>query len=196
MVTHDKNQKLTSRLEQPLNLHQHLPFRLAVVSNLLMLNRDCAIKNSLNLGARELRVIVNVGSYMPITSAEVAYQSKLDTYTVSRAVKTLIELDLVAFELHDDNKRNKYLVLTSSGEEVYRELTDKMEQRAAALTDGMTKKEVSDLNKLLKKLEVKAESLLAENAMALLKEEGAIAAEQKELIRWHKKTVKGTTKKP
>ena len=182
--------QLTTMLEQPLDLLHHLPFRIAVVSNLLMLNRDGAIKNTMGLGARELRVIVNVGSYMPITSADVAYQSKMDTYTVSRAVKTLTEKGLVVSQTLGDNKRNKYLVLTEEGQDIYLELIARMRSRELELTEELSLADQRELNKILKKLEVKAEEMLAKHALDKQECEGPLSAEQKELIRWHKKTQK------
>ncbi|MCW8999044.1 MAG: hypothetical protein OQK04_10040, partial [Kangiellaceae bacterium] len=78
--------ELSENIHSPLDLYNHLPFQIAVVSNLLQLNRDLGIRNIIELEPRELRVILNIGSYMPIKAADIAYQSRMDSYTVSRAV--------------------------------------------------------------------------------------------------------------
>jgi DNA-binding MarR family transcriptional regulator len=190
MSVKKRGYSLTTRIEKPLDLYQHLPFSIAVVSNLLLLNRDSALKNSANLGARELRVLLNVGSFMPITSAEIAYQSKLDTYTVSRAVKALVTEGIVAIEYKTNNSRNKYLCLTDYGVQIYQDLVNKINQRTEDLTSVLTTQEQTLLHQLLKKLEVKAESILAEHALALADIGTTLPAEQKEIIRWHKKTLR------
>ena len=90
---------LTERTDNPLDLYQHLPFQIAVVTNLLQLNKDAAIRKITNLEPREFRVLLNVGSFMPIKAADIAYLGRLDSYTVSRAVKSLAKEKLINFEL-------------------------------------------------------------------------------------------------
>ena len=72
------------------NLDEHLPFRIAVISNISQLGRDIDIRKITDLGSRELRVLLSVGTYMPISAAQIAFKTKLDSYTVSRGVKTLL----------------------------------------------------------------------------------------------------------
>ena len=180
--------ELTDRIEHPLDLYQHLPFQIAVVSNLLQLNRDVNIRDIVELEPRELRVILNIGSYMPITSADIAYQSRLDSYTVTRAVKKLQLLELVAIEVDTSNKKSKYLVLTEQGIVVYRKLCKQIEERENKLEACLSAEEKELLMKLLSKLEDSAEELLASKALSKLSNNEVIPADQKEIIRWHKKS--------
>ena len=89
----------------------HLPFRIAVVSNLLALNRDWDVRDMCDLEPREMRVLLNIGSYMPIKAADIAYQSRIDSYNVSRAVKALDKKQLIDFIPDSRSKNIKYLVL-------------------------------------------------------------------------------------
>ena len=102
------NFQLTDSIENPLDLCEHLPFRIAVVSNLLALNRDWHIRNLCELDPKEMRVLINIGSYMPIKSADIAYQSRMDSYSVSRAVKKLLAAELIDTQndLHKKNVKN------------------------------------------------------------------------------------------
>ena len=75
---------------KPYELDNHLPYRIAVISNILQLGRDIEIRKITDLGSRELRVLLNIGTYSPISAAQIAFQTKLDSYTVSRGVKTLL----------------------------------------------------------------------------------------------------------
>ncbi len=182
--------QLTKRIEEPLDLYQHLPFQIAVVSNLLQLNRDIAIREIADLEPRELRVILNIGSYMPIKAADIAYQSRMDSYTVSRAVKTLRKLEMVDSQHGEDNKKVKYLTLTEKGLDVYRKLSLAIEQRTKKLEICLSDDEKETLMTLLAKVEDQAEIMLAESAKKRQDAGVDIPADQKEIIRWWKKTLK------
>ncbi len=180
--------KLCSEQEAPLDLYNHLPFQVAVVSNLLQLNRDLKIREIADLEPRELRVILNIGSYMPIKAADIAYQSRMDSYTVSRAVKVL-KADKMIDSLNDEtNKKVKYLVLTPKGDKVYKKLCLAIEKRTSRLEACLNKREKQNLMSILAKLEDQAEELLAEDAIANIEIDSPIPAEQKEMIRWYKKS--------
>lgn len=179
--------RLTEQIEQPLDLTSHLPFRIAVVSNLLALNRDWKIRGLCDLEPREMRVLINIGSYMPVKSADIAYQSRLDSYTVSRAVKKLQSIGLI--EIHPDpvSKNIKNLTLNDKGIALYNELNQALDERSKELESVLDEQELSQLYQVLEKLENKAEQLLANQALALIEQGNEPPADQKELIRWYRK---------
>lgn len=179
---------LTSRTESPLDLSCHLPFKLAVVTNLLQLNKDASIRTITNLEPRELRVLLNIGSYMPIKSADIAYLGRLDTYTVSRAVKVLIRDKLITIEESKKNLKIKNLVLTSKGAEIYHLLCDSLNQRADILESALTENEKVELMRLLEILESQSEAMIANYAVGEQALGKNISADQKEIIRWYKKS--------
>lgn len=180
--------QLTERISNPLDLYGHLPFRMAVISNLLMLDRDICIRTASDLGPRELRVLLNIGSYMPISSADIAYQTRVDSYTVSRAVTVLKAKEYIAFESSEKSKRVKLLVLTDKGIALYREIAEKIDTRSDELTSVLSADEQKELIRMMALLEDKAESILAGQAELWREQEGDIPADQKELIRWRKKS--------
>lgn len=161
-----------------------------MVSNLLALNRDWKIRNLTDLDPREMRVLINIGSYMPVKSADIAYQSRLDSYTVSRAVKKLLSLNLI--ESHqDENKKNvKNLYLNDAGKALYGELIAAMDERSKQLEAVLSEDEQTVFFDLLARIENKTEALLAEQASEFIKAGLDAPTDQKELIRWHKKSNK------
>ena len=199
---------LTVRIDEPLDLNSHVPFRVAVVSNLLQLNKDPFIRDFSDLEPREYRVLLNIGSYMPIKAADIAYLGRLDTYTVSRAVKSLLKDELIEIELAENNRKIKNLVLTKKGIKVYRELCLIIDKRTQELESVISKEEKAELIRILELLESKSESMIASHAASF--QENAlqksnlqksnhqnknqqtinkpIPADQKEIIRWHKKS--------
>ncbi|WP_274053373.1 MarR family winged helix-turn-helix transcriptional regulator [Thalassomonas haliotis] len=178
---------MTDKVENPLDLVSHLPFRLAVVSNLLALDRDWKIRNLTSLEPREMRVLLNIGSYMPIKSADIAYQSRLDSYTVSRAVKKLLALKLIESRQDEVKKNVKNLYLNEEGKALYQKLTKAMDERANLLEGVLTKSEKSLFFNMLERIENKTETILATQATELIESGLEAPADQKELIRWHKK---------
>lgn len=180
--------ELTKENENPLDLSNHLPFRVAVVSNLLALNRDWKIRNLSELDPREMRVLLNIGSYMPIKSADIAYQSRLDSYTVSRAVKKLLELNLIESQADAHKKNVKNLLLNDEGKKIYHQVVNAMDERSKQLESVLSEDELGQFYSMLEKVENKAEQLLAEQATGLIIEGLDAPADQKELIRWYKKS--------
>ena len=179
---------LTDKVKEPLDLISHLPFRLAVVSNLLALDRDWKIRKLTDLEPREMRVLLNIGSYMPIKAADIAYQSRLDSYTVSRAVKKLLALNLIEARRDELKKNVKNLSLNEQGKVLYQKLTQAMDERARLLEEVLTDSEKSLFFNMLESIENKNEAILSAQASALIEAGQEAPADQKELIRWHKKT--------
>lgn len=188
MISRKAYFNLTAELDEPLDLYQHLPFQISVVSNLLQLNRDAVIRDIVDLEPRELRVILNIGSYMPIKSADIAYQSRLDSYTVTRAVKKLNDLELVDFKFDKANKKTKLLILTKTGIHIYSKLCKEIRRRETIIENGLAEEERAVLMGLLTKLETNLELMLAKRALNKLQKKEVIAADQKEIIRWSNKS--------
>ena len=179
---------LTNEIDEPLDLTCHLPFRIAVVSNLLALNRDWKIRHLSDLDPREMRVLLNIGSYMPIKSADIAYQSRLDSYTVSRAVKKLLALELIYTQADSQKKNVKNLLLNDKGKALYQQMTHAMDERSKQLESVLSSEELGLFYQMLEKVENKAEQLLAEQALTFIDSGLDAPADQKELIRWYKKS--------
>ncbi|QPB86088.1 MarR family transcriptional regulator [Pseudoalteromonas rubra] len=177
---------VTNPHKEALDLAEHVPFQVAVVSNLLSLDRDPVIRSLTELNTRELRVLLNVGSYGPITAAEVSYQSRLDPYSVTRAVNALLKLELVhAMELAG---KSKPVVLTEAGEKIYREVTVHVQKREAMLTEHMSDDEKAQLSALLMKLELTAEEILANEVTEMEAQGQAVTRDHKEMQRWYKRS--------
>lgn len=179
---------LTQRTDNPLDLYQHLPFQIAVVTNLLQLNKDAAIRKITDLEPREFRVLLNIGSFMPIKAADIAYLGRLDSYTVSRAVKSLTKEQLIGVEPSEKNRKVKELVLTNKGLEIYYRLCETIKIRTLELESVLSADEKNELMRLLLLIEDKAEALMANHAKQEQSAGRAISADQKEIIRWHKKS--------
>ncbi len=184
--------KLTDRIANPIDLTQHFPFMVAVVTNLLQLSKDATIRSISNLEPREFRVLLNVGSYMPIKSADIAYLGRLDSYTVSRAVKTLLSSGLIEVVESSKNRKIKNLILTAEGESLYKKLSQSLSTRTSKLESVLNNDEKKELLRMLSLIERKAESMIATHAIEAREQGKSISTDQKEIVRWYKKSLKAS----
>lgn len=169
---------------QPYELDNHLPYRIAVISNILQLGRDIEIRKITDLGSRELRVLLNIGTYSPVSAAQIAFQTKLDSYTVSRGVKTLLNKDLIDKKSLPNNKKEKQLFLTAEGQKLYDKVTESLKRRDEQFASFLTTTQRQTLVQNLQQLEQKAVELLAQHAIQEQDEGHELSADQKEIIRW------------
>lgn len=179
--------QLSSITEQPFDLYGYVPYQLAVVSNLLLLDRDPKIRALTDLNARELRILLNIGSYGPVHAADIAYQSRLDPYSVTRAIKVLQEQNMVE-PANQKQGKAKPIVLTTQGQLVYKRLCEELDLRGQKVLQGISEQEQQQLTDLLARLEQNAERLLAEHCQQSIDQGRALTREQQEFIRWQQRT--------
>ena len=178
----------THLVAKPLDLESHLPYRIATLSNLMLVDRDPIVRQMTDLGLRELRVLINVGSHMPIRAADIAYQSRMDTFTVSRAVKTLRTEGYVDAVMDPADARVSHLQLSDKGLDLYRPLVQLLNKRAGRITEVLSAEEKVQLLDMLGRLEDRVEEVLADEAQVCAKEGATLSAGQKELMRWFKRS--------
>lgn len=178
---------LSNDVVEPYDLFNHLPYRIAVVSNLLLLDRDPLIRYEIDLDARAMRVLLNIGSYAPITAADIAYQSRLDPYSVTRAVNDLIKRGLVVYS-QDHAGRAKPVGLSEAGLEMYKKLVTLIDSRLDKLLNGIEPQQITMLFSVLAKLESNAESMLAEHSKQVEQRGATLTREQQEFARWQQRS--------
>ncbi|KZN53861.1 hypothetical protein N474_19300 [Pseudoalteromonas luteoviolacea CPMOR-2] len=180
--------ELSESDQSQLALDTHIPFQVAVVSNLLSISRDPIIRNLTDLDTRELRILVNIGSYGPIAASDIAYQSRLDPYSINRAIAALAKKELVKYE--EGASRSKPVLLTEQGNSIYNKVVAHLKMREEKLLDTLTNKERNTLSELLQKLELNAEAVLAMEVADCQKQGLSVTRDHKELERWYKRTNK------
>jgi len=184
---------LSETTGSPLDLERHLPFRLAVVVNLLQAQRDPRVRTVTELGLRELRVLLNVGAYMPVRAVDIGYQARLDPGTISRGVSTLVELGYVEVSSDPDDQRSALVSLTDAGEELYRKVASALHERATEIEQVLDESEREMLFDFLARLEDKAEEVLARHAIECRDAGQPLSADQREMLRWYRRTTGSKT---
>ncbi|MEC8327793.1 MAG: MarR family transcriptional regulator [Pseudomonadota bacterium] len=181
---------LSSKTKDALDLYQQVPYRIATASNLLVLDRDAYVKQITDLDTRAIRVLLNVGSYGPINAADIAYQTRLDPYSVTRAINGLLKKGLILASNDHQKSRSKLVEISDNGKPIYQKISDYMAKRCDAVLAGISETEQAMLMMLLEKIELNTEKMLAGNADKVAKQGGTPTRDQSEQIRWFKRTQK------
>lgn len=181
---------LSSKTNDAIDLYQQVPYRIATASNLLVLDRDAYVKQITDLDTRAIRVLLNVGSYGPINAADIAYQTQLDPYSVTRAINGLLKEGLIQAANDHATSRSKFVELSKAGIPIYQNIANYMAKRCEDVLDGISDEEQTLLMTVLEKIELNTERMLAQNAQTLKDNGGTPTRDQSEQIRWLKRTQK------
>lgn len=146
------------RAAEALVLERFLPYRLSV----LMLRISNAIARSyerrFRLSVPEWRVMAVLGRFGPLSANGVAEKTQMDKVRVSRAVSRLVAAGRVSRRIDRLDRRRSILALTAAGEAVHREIVPHAERVEARLLAGLDDAERATLDRLLAKLEARAET--------------------------------------
>lgn len=181
---------LSSKTNDAIDLYQQVPYRIATASNLLVLDRDAYVKQITDLDTRAIRVLLNVGSYGPINAADIAYQTRLDPYSVTRAINGLLKEGLIQAANDHATSRSKFVELSKAGIPIYQNIANYMAKRCEDVLDGISDEEQTLLMTVLEKIELNTERMLAQNAQTLKDNGDTPTRDQSEQIRWLKRTQK------
>ena len=139
-------------------LERFLPYRLSV----LMLRISNAIARSyerrFRLSVPEWRVMAVLGRFGPLSANGVAEKTQMDKVRVSRAVARLMTAGRVSRRTDRLDRRRSILALTAAGEAIHREIVPHAERVEARLLAGLDEAERAALDRLLAKLEARAET--------------------------------------
>src|SRR5215470_2508301 len=139
-------------------LEAFLPYRLSV----LMLRISNAIAQSyewrFRLSVPEWRVMAVLGRFGPLSANGVAEKTQMDKVRVSRAVARLLAAGRVSRRTDRIDRRRSILALTAVGEAIHREIVPHAERVESRLLAGLDEAERAALDRLLAKLEARAET--------------------------------------
>ena len=154
---------MTKSIENPpaLSLHDYLPYRLVVASNQVSRVVARAYQTRFGLTVWEWRVIALLGEAEPMTAQALSDIAAMDKVSVSRAVKSLVDRELVVRAERETDRRSRDLRLTASGRALYRKIMPVALGAEADLLGGLDAAEVATLVRLLEVVRCRAAELLA-----------------------------------
>ncbi|MBA2239221.1 MAG: MarR family transcriptional regulator [Lysobacter sp.] len=99
-----------------MDLHQHLPYRLAHLSNLLRrATSDCYVRG-MKISAREWRVLGMLGLKGPLTPTQLAELTAMDRATITRAGDRLEKLGYCRRIPNEQDNRSFLMTLSPEGD--------------------------------------------------------------------------------
>lgn len=143
-----------------MNLHDFLPNRLAVVSDVTSRVLAAVYGERFKLTRDEWRVIAQLANVRELKATELGLRASLPKMQVSRAVIRLEWDGLIARETDPDDRRNLVVRLLPAGRALYRKIEPVVLEREAYLFEALDPGERAALLSALAKVEARAEQLL------------------------------------
>lgn len=141
-----------------LRLHSFIPYRLSVAANAVSRRISESYRRRFGLKIAEWRVIAILAEHEKITPQVIGNMGELDKITVSRAASALIVRGLVAQKRNPGDGRSHFLELTGEGRALYEEIAPAALRLEQELLASFSKEEREQLETLLRRLEMAANS--------------------------------------
>jgi DNA-binding MarR family transcriptional regulator len=146
-----------------LKLSEHLPFRIAVLSNLMKQGSSDFFVKDTKMTGRDWRVLAIIGLQDSITPAEVSAITGMDRATVTRSIQHLEKLQLVSKKKHLSDGRSRLIAITEKGQQTYQALIPQMSRNGDAFQQVLSDGEFRLFLELIDKLQSKAIDIIKHN---------------------------------
>ncbi len=143
-----------------LHLEDFVPYQLSRLSNTISAGIAATYRERFDLSITEWRIIAILGRYADISANEVAQKGALDKVAVSRAVKRLLEREVLTRHIASDDRRRSVLALSPSGQSVYEAVAPAAIALEQRLLNALTPDEQAQLKEVIAKLSQQAERIL------------------------------------
>ncbi|MBB1371200.1 MarR family winged helix-turn-helix transcriptional regulator [Pseudoalteromonas sp. SR45-4] len=105
-----------------INLDTFLPYQLTNIATLVSNDFAKVYKREFGLNIPQWRILANLAQYGQSTAKQLCTQADMDKSTVSRAVKALIEKQLISSKTNQQDKRAALLMLNEQGKQLYADI--------------------------------------------------------------------------
>jgi len=145
-----------------LKLEQFLPYRINVVASVVSQALSRIYAERYGIGVPEWRVLVTLGEYGTMTGKAVGAHSHMHKTKVSRAVALLEKRKLVMRRTNRADLRESFLSLTTTGREIYEDLTPIALDFAKRLEDAIPPADRAAFERAMQGLTERSSTLTAE----------------------------------
>jgi DNA-binding MarR family transcriptional regulator len=130
--------------------------RIVRLSELILRIGTLAFKDRFGVKPTDLRILVMLGAYQPISVNEVSRRTHIDKAWISRSLRGLLRRKLIAKTSHPSDNRASLLSLTRQGEALLREIAPVAEDYQRQLLEGQRAR---DVERVLDLLSARAEEM-------------------------------------
>ena len=153
-----------ARIAAQLHLDRFVPYRLAVLTNIVSVSIANAYEQEFGLTIPEWRVIAVLARYPNLSAIEVSERAAMDKVAVSRAVQSLIAAKRVVRGLDKGDRRKSILRLSPAGKSVYTRVAPLALRYERDLLDTLSAHDRRALNRLIGRLIERARELDGDSA--------------------------------
>ena len=136
-----------------LTLQQFLPYRMSALTNRISQSLADKYSKRFNISVHEWRILAVLGEESSLSAVAITNKIAMDKVTVSRAVKKLLEKDLLLKNIDSKDQRSHELALSKNGIAMYQKLIPIALEHEKHMLAKLTDKDKKDLLKLLSKLD-------------------------------------------
>lgn len=162
MSTRDR--AIENGLSRPrrLSLSQFLPYRLNVAAAVVSDGLARAYSERFGISVHEWRILATLGEFHSITAKAIGEHAHMGKVSVSRAAASLKSRGLIRRTPNPHDKREAFLVFSSTGRALYDEIVPLALTYVDKLRDGWSAEEEQAFFDLLDRLVARAAALAAE----------------------------------
>lgn len=147
-----------------LHLDRFVPYRLAVLTNIVSVSIATAYEQAFGLTIPEWRVVAVLARYPNSSAIEVAERAALDKVAVSRAVQSLVTARRVVRTYDKGDRRRSLLRLSTAGRSVYTRVAPLALRYERRLLDSLSTQDRRALNRLIERLIERAREIDGDGA--------------------------------
>jgi DNA-binding MarR family transcriptional regulator len=149
----------SSRTAAQLHLDRFVPYRLAVLTNIVSVSIANAYEQEFGLTVPEWRVLAVLARYPNSSAIEVSERAAMDKVAVSRAVQSLMAAKRVVRGSDKGDRRRSILRLSPAGKSVYTRVAPLALRYERALLNTLSSNDRRALNRLIGQLIERAREL-------------------------------------
>jgi DNA-binding MarR family transcriptional regulator len=153
-----------ARIAGQLHLDRFVPYRLAVLTNIVSMSIANAYEQEFGLTIPEWRVLAVLARYPNLSAIEVSERAAMDKVAVSRAVQSLIAAKRIVRDHDKGDRRRSILKLSTAGKSVYTRVAPLALRYERELLNTLSTHDRRALNRLIGRLIERARELDGDNA--------------------------------
>jgi len=154
----------STRVADLLHLERFVPYRLAVLTNIVSDSIAHAYEQEFGLSIQEWRVLAVLARYPNLSAIEVSERAAMDKVAVSRAVQTLLAARRVVRGYDKGDRRRSILRLSPAGRSVYTRVAPLALRYERQLLNTLSSTDRRVLNRLIGRLIERARELDGDSA--------------------------------
>ncbi len=143
------------------NLDDFIPYQLSTASNAVSDLISNEYKSRFGLKIPEWRVMAVLGSRGASTQRHLVEATLMDKVTVNRAVKTLVDRELLDRSPNNADGRSHHLVLSQTGRDLYDQIMPAAEVMEKKIMTVLSPDDQRQLSEMLAKIKQSADDIAA-----------------------------------